>query len=258
MKIGRGLESCTSEVQLSPFFRLNGRNVCLIDTPGFDDTNRPDSEILKDIAYYICEAYQQHIQLAGVVFIHRISDSRVTGVTRRNMKMFQQLCGTDAMKNVVIVTNMWGHVDKADGELREAELRTKSIFLEEAIKNGACIIRHDNSANSARKIISELLKNDPVTLQIQREMLDQRMDVIDTAAGAELNRELMEQAKKYQKQLEELKKESDETHKNDVKAMQELKEEAEELARNKAKAEAEIEELRRNHTQLKEEGRGGT
>ena len=48
-----GLESCTAEVQLSDGFTLEGRRVVLVDTPGFDDTSKSDTEILQTIAAFL-------------------------------------------------------------------------------------------------------------------------------------------------------------------------------------------------------------
>ena len=48
-----GLESCTAEVKLADEFTLGGRTVTLIDTPGFDDTTKSDTEILKIIAAFL-------------------------------------------------------------------------------------------------------------------------------------------------------------------------------------------------------------
>ena len=47
------LESCTAEVQVTDKFNLDGRAVALIDTPGFDDTSKSDTEILKLIALFL-------------------------------------------------------------------------------------------------------------------------------------------------------------------------------------------------------------
>ena len=47
------LESCAPEVQLANEFTLNGRRVLLIDTPGFDDTAKSDTEILKNIGSFL-------------------------------------------------------------------------------------------------------------------------------------------------------------------------------------------------------------
>ena len=48
-----GLESCTAEVKLANEFTLGGRRVTLIDTPGFDDTTKSDTEILQIIAAFL-------------------------------------------------------------------------------------------------------------------------------------------------------------------------------------------------------------
>ena len=66
--------------------------------------------------------YESGSKLAGIIYIHRISDERFTGVSVRNFKMFRQLCGDSTLKNVIFVTNMWGKVPKEVGEAREKEL----------------------------------------------------------------------------------------------------------------------------------------
>jgi predicted GTPase len=50
------LESCTAEIQLADEFTLDGRQVVLIDTPGFDDTTKSDTDILKMIAGFLATA----------------------------------------------------------------------------------------------------------------------------------------------------------------------------------------------------------
>ena len=45
--------SVTDKVQAAPPFDLDGRRVTLIDTPGFDDTNRSDTDILNMIAAFL-------------------------------------------------------------------------------------------------------------------------------------------------------------------------------------------------------------
>jgi hypothetical protein len=51
--IGKGLFSCTNVVQKAPSFELGGRWITFIDTPGFDDTTKSDTEILKMIALFL-------------------------------------------------------------------------------------------------------------------------------------------------------------------------------------------------------------
>ena len=56
MKVGEDLGSCTSEIQESNEFNLDGRRVVLIDTPGFDDTHKSDTDVLKSIAEFLGES----------------------------------------------------------------------------------------------------------------------------------------------------------------------------------------------------------
>jgi hypothetical protein len=57
LPVGRGLESCTGEVRTSRPFIVSGRVVTLIDTPGFDDTTRSDTDVLTMIAAYLSKTY---------------------------------------------------------------------------------------------------------------------------------------------------------------------------------------------------------
>ena len=45
------------------------RRVVLIDTPGFDDVNRSDSDILQNITYILSQTYEQGIRLTGIIYL---------------------------------------------------------------------------------------------------------------------------------------------------------------------------------------------
>ncbi len=56
--VGDSLESETSKIQVVRFFdQASGRNVVLVDTPGFDDSRAgvTDTDILKEITQYLLE-----------------------------------------------------------------------------------------------------------------------------------------------------------------------------------------------------------
>ena len=53
LRVGNSMESCTSDVEVAQEFSLDGQQVILIDTPGFDDTNKSDAEILMLIAAFL-------------------------------------------------------------------------------------------------------------------------------------------------------------------------------------------------------------
>jgi hypothetical protein len=143
--------------------------------------------------------YEKGSKLAGVIYIHRISDNRFSGIAGRNFKMFRELCGDTTLKNVVLVTNMWGEVSRDVGEARENELSRN--FFKPVLDKGAQMIRHQNTAQSAHDIILRITRNHPLVLQIQRELVDEHRDILDTAAGEAVNRELNEQIRRHQAEL---------------------------------------------------------
>ncbi|KAK1232373.1 hypothetical protein PQX77_004495 [Marasmius sp. AFHP31] len=261
MAVGGNLESCTQSIEVSKSFTLEGRTTYLIDTPGFDDTNKSDADILKEIALYFAESYKQGIQISGVIYLHRITDNRVSGVTRRNMMMFQQLCGFDAMSNVMIVTTMWQKLeDQEEGNEREQQLGAQGIFFKHAFEGGAQLARHlQNTRESALAVISKLLAKDPVTLQIQREMVDEGKSLTDSAAGSQLDSELREQIKKCQEELEEIRKEMAAVRYQDAMRQKGLEDEAETLRESLNRAREEKEKIATDYEKLWEEAkkRGG-
>jgi len=56
LEVGGDLDSCTSAIQESEEFVLDGRRVVLVDTPGFDDTHKSDTDVLKAVAAFLGES----------------------------------------------------------------------------------------------------------------------------------------------------------------------------------------------------------
>ena len=115
--------------------------------------------------------------------------------------MFRELCGDSTLKNVLLVTNMWGEVSKEVGEAREVELAQKDIFFKPVMEKGARLLRHGNTVESAQEILRYIIGNQPQSLRIQRELVDEKKDISQTAAGAELNRGLLRQAEKHRMEM---------------------------------------------------------
>jgi len=246
--VSKNLASCTGEIATSTPFELEGRRVVLVDTPGFDDTKRKDTDILKTIIDYLANRYATTItyqsrltiyysyhsgkKLAGVLYFHRISDVRMSGISRRNFEFFRQLCGDDTLKNVSLVTNMWGDVSRELAEDRESQLRTE--YFAPAITAGARLVRHSNTKQSAHNILRSLVHNTPKPLQIQREIVDQHLNPMDTAIGRVLHQDLLEQERRHQKEKLEM-----------IREMASATERAKEELRQEIRAqEAELERVR--------------
>ena len=116
--------------------------------------------------------------------------------------MFRELCGDETLKNVVLVTNMWGEVSPEDGQDRENQLTSK--FFKPVLKKGAQMVRHLNTTESAHNIIREIIRNHPIVLQIQREVVDEQKDIVDTSAGEVVNKEINELIRRHQAELEKI------------------------------------------------------
>lgn len=114
--------------------------------------------------------------------------------------MLCKLCGEPALRNVVLVTNMWGRPPHSIDETRERVF--SSNFFRPALDKRAQMFRHHNTVQSAHDIVRRIVENYPVALLIQRELVDERKDIVDTTAGKAINRELHERLGRHQAKLE--------------------------------------------------------
>jgi len=177
---------------------IDNSTIYLIDTPGFDDTNRTDTDILREIASWLERSYEADIKLAGIIYLHRIQDNRVGGSGVKNIHMFRELCGTNGLSSVVLATTMWDALPTDKAEEREDELKTKPEFWGSLVEHGCAVIRQDDGLASATKIIQYIQsQRRPITLQIQEEIAVDGKELHETAAGEVLKAELEEQQRVY-------------------------------------------------------------
>ncbi|KAI0925668.1 hypothetical protein AcW1_008046 [Taiwanofungus camphoratus] len=250
LEVGHGLQSCTANIQIARLEMSEG-TITLIDTPGFDDTEKPQADVLKEIVAFLHETYKKGTKLAGVIYLHRITDTRMGGIAVENFRLFRKVCGDAALENVAIVTNMWEQVSEEVGESRERELVNNSNFFKDAIDQGARIFRHYNTPISGKEILQNLLVKQPKVLQVQRETVDEHKQLPQTEAGTELKRELEQLAHKHQQTIDRLRDEMDLVLTNKEESQQEalrdieaktarLREKMNEIEREKVKLSQEL------------------
>lgn len=121
--------------------------------------------------------------------------------------MLRQLCGDETLRNVLIVTNMWNQVPQAKGVAREEELKSDEELFKPVMDKGAAMLRHDNTLESARTIVRHLARKAPRTLRIQKELVDQKKSINDTAAGVELQGELHSLMERHRLEIRNLRDE---------------------------------------------------
>ena len=206
--------------------------------------SNPIRLLITSIEYLV--RYEAGSKLAGVIYIYRISDRRFTGIDKRNLKMFRELCGDETLKNIILVTNMWGEVTQAVGESREQRLITD--FFKPILDKGAQIARHHNTAESAHDIIRRIMKNQPAPLQIQRELVDEHKDITDTAAGEAVNEELREQIRRHKAELKTVQEEMKQAFEDkDEETRKELEEKSRELQEQMKKKKEDSEGMGQNY-----------
>lgn len=200
----------TRDVQVHSFTYSPGVMVHLVDTPGLDDTNRKDSDVLREISAWLSESYSHKILLNGILYLHRISDTRMQGSGKMSIALLYKLCGKESLKKVVLTTTMWERVDPAVGERREQELQTTEEFWGFMSKHGSQVRRHYNNKQSALDIISMFVPQsfgvapETVTLDIQKELADEHRTLDQTGAGQVLDGAWGKQKESLQRELVEV------------------------------------------------------
>lgn len=233
----------------------DGTKLFLVDTPGFDDTYRSDTDILKEIADWLSTAHEAKIKLAGIVYLHRIEDVRLGGAAMRNLRMFKALCGDNSLASVVLATTRWHNVQPDEGLLREEQLCSSPKMWKRMIDFGSKVMRQDRDETSACEILQYLIqRRKPVTLDIQVELVDNKKALNETGAGQELHAELEKQKKEYEKQLTGLRKEmEDKMTKMNAELKAQLQEEKDELERRLREAREHDHQLEANREQIRQQ-----
>lgn len=114
-------------------------------------------------------------RLNGVIYLHRISDSRMGGTALRNNRMFRKLVGADALKNVVLVTTFWERVPPNVGAQREKELCSNPDFWGGMLERGAKIAKlTTKSRESGLALLEQISADETVTLNDESVLREQR------------------------------------------------------------------------------------
>ncbi|KAL4063983.1 hypothetical protein V8B97DRAFT_1904501 [Scleroderma yunnanense] len=247
-EVGHSLQSETSQVQPISWIAKDGARIKLVDTPGFNDSRAEvtDTKVLKMIAEFLAKQYKRgKSQLTGLIYVHRISDTRVGRTSQRNLRMFRKLCGDESLKNVVIITTMWDMITLEDGLRHEQELMSNDNLFKPLLDKGAIMMRHDRTPKSATNVIDYLLGKDATTIQIVVEIVEQGKALQDTAAGTELHSEIRELMRKHREEVESMEAE---IKGMDQEGQREFTEERQRTEGTMAKLLMELDELKRGLT----------
>ncbi|EEU36505.1 uncharacterized protein NECHADRAFT_81163 [Fusarium vanettenii 77-13-4] len=163
---------------------IDGRNVYLIDTPGFEDDRLPDIQILQHISKELLSNYQNGRLLSGIIYLYDISQTRIRGNGIKQLEYLKLLLGDEAYSNCVLVTNRWdldSPSAQAKQQYRHNALKRK--YWKDMISGGSIVMQHDGSFNSARRILYYLIDKPKILLYHQHERGNEKKSFWRTKAG---------------------------------------------------------------------------
>lgn len=154
-EVGHDLKSCTSQVL--PFVIKpslgNGRRLILVDTPGYGDGDRSDAQIQDCITSGLKKLYRNELNLAGIIYIHDISSTRIFGLDNLNFVLGLKL----NPRNMVLCTTKWSVPDNLEAEKERAK-QLEEKYWKEVIKKGSTVHEFKNSHESAWKAVNLIIQ----------------------------------------------------------------------------------------------------
>lgn len=163
------------------------RTVHLIDTPGFDDSKKTECETLQEIAYWLAIAYDGDIDLSGIVYLHRITDTRLSGTALRFLNMFKLMCGRENYSGIILSTTKWDEVTPSQrvvASQRQMELCENQNFWGDVKQAGGKVVAISAGRIDAMNIIRYIIQNDrKITLAFQRQLIEEQRQIAETDAG---------------------------------------------------------------------------
>jgi len=201
--VEHGLASSTAPLQAVQMYLDAGQtySVTVVDTPGFDDSSRSDAEVFAEITEYLAAQYMLNIPLKGIIYLHQIHETKMRGSSTRYLEMFQEICGDEALKNVVLVTTRWDAIPPdqlRDALGREQELINK--WWAPMLKRGSHIKQFRGAPAAAKAMVLGLVRDcEDVVLDVQRELVDYRKPIGETKAGASFGKQLENDINTYKR-----------------------------------------------------------
>jgi len=201
--IGDGLDPCTQDPQ-AVRLTVDGRPVILIDTPGFDDRDRSDMEILEDIGKWLSrQGFTKHLD--GLILLHPITQDFDSNLEKRRTRLLEKILGKDAYKRVVVATTMWGSLANEDEVGSDIRRRWEKGVWYDFYQGGAALTKHFNNIESAHRIIKTIIdRSDEAKgagVLLQDELARKGARFTDTSLGRELKSILEDDIRLIENQL---------------------------------------------------------
>jgi hypothetical protein len=221
----------------------------------FNYTFRSETEVLKEVTNWLANTYVHGIQLAGVLCMLNTASPSFTNTQMRNLQVFEKLVGEEQLSNVTIVTNELyavGSFRTLEGVRRH--LGETNHMWRAMLDRGVTIEPFDGTPEGAQNILRKiLLKGRRTVLNIQREMVDQELDLSETAAGKLIREAIRKLQVQHTQDVIELRSQMKESlDSKDTRLSQMLIKQQRELSRQLASCQDQIAELEAHNSTLEE------
>ncbi|KAF8811584.1 hypothetical protein BYT27DRAFT_7183861 [Phlegmacium glaucopus] len=152
------LSPCTTEFTHVRCTFEDSRRVVFVDTPAFPDPYGSSSlsaekEIGNKISDWLKRAFGKRIKVTGILYLHNITDNRLTEPPLPHYEMFRKLCGKEYPGSVILVLTMWEKVDPEIGQRRKEYLTN---HWKKMISGKAAVYCHDGTKQSAWEAVKAL------------------------------------------------------------------------------------------------------
>ncbi|KAF5664602.1 histidine phosphotranseferase [Fusarium circinatum] len=207
-RIGHSMVSCTTHCA-SYDVSESGSTFTLIETPGFNDTTRDNTEILSTIIRYL-DTGSGH-SLAGMIYLHRITDTRVCGADFLNLQMLKALAGPHFYSRVVVASTMWDTIPNEElGQIcqgREAALKSSEKYWQDMIAGGCGYFRFRGDEESGLQILRHFVSYQSLEPPAIIAQLNQKRSFEETDAGCILVKDRRRREQARLRELEEAREE---------------------------------------------------
>jgi hypothetical protein len=184
-----------------------------------------DGEVLCLISKWLNDTYQHGMLLTGIILLQPVDGIRAYGSEVRRTRLFRQICGQDTFGNVVIETTMWSKLKDRNDGLKRVEQRKKSgDFWANLVTKGARLEEHQDTTESAHRIIRKLMDKSKKPLQLQEELAKAGGRVSGTSAAKQLYEDVSMVSSEKQEKLDQILEEMRSIRKNNEESQAEIAE----------------------------------
>lgn len=111
----------------------------------------------KDVAYFLAQRYSGNLKLAGMIYLYRSLDIRVTRNLEEPLYIPGTLCQKGKCVHVVLETSVWERLGSGRGDGIAREVKLRSTSWANILQCGGWMLRHDISEESALRIVNHIL-----------------------------------------------------------------------------------------------------